>query len=416
MAEVQAQNQAPSRKETNVERWGWYSIGINVLLALINLAVALASGSLAVEAEMVHNVVDLFTAIGVLIGLKLSTRKSKTFPYGLYKIENVITVVLAIMTFVTAYEIAREALSAGTHRATVDAWMLAGIVLATAIPLTFSHFELRAGRAANSPALVADAQEYRAHVFTTGVVLASLVSQWFGLPLDQFAALIIVLAIGRTGWELLSGGMRVLLDASLEAEHLLAIREALAAEPTVTEVKWVTGRNAGRYRFVEAEVALRVQGLDRAEAVTRRMEAKVREAVPHIERVLIHPEPAQRTHRRYAAPLADADGTISKHLGEASYFGFVRVRKVDQAIIERQIVPSPPLHEGKGRGIRMAEWLVGNKIDTVLLAEDLHGKGPAYVFSDAGIEVRKTDAHTLGESIAEQLSSRGDQPQQERVD
>ena len=110
----------PPAQETNVERWGWYSIGINVLLALINLAVALASGSLAVEAEMIHNVVDLFTAIGVLIGLKLSARKSKTFPYGLYKIENVITVVLAMMTFVTAYEIAREALSAQTQQATMN--------------------------------------------------------------------------------------------------------------------------------------------------------------------------------------------------------------------------------------------------------------------------------------------------------
>ena len=93
MVDAHTLQQAQPKQETNIERWGWYSIGINVLLALINLAVALASGSLAVEAEMVHNVVDLFTAIGVLIGLKLSTRKSKAFPYGLYKIENVITVV-----------------------------------------------------------------------------------------------------------------------------------------------------------------------------------------------------------------------------------------------------------------------------------------------------------------------------------
>jgi hypothetical protein len=51
---------------------------------------------------MVHNVVDLLTAIGVLMGLKLSTRKSETFPYGLYKLENVIAVVLAGMIFFTA--------------------------------------------------------------------------------------------------------------------------------------------------------------------------------------------------------------------------------------------------------------------------------------------------------------------------
>ena len=57
----------------NVERWGWYSIAVNVILAAINLVIAAVSGSLAVQAEMVHNLVDLLTAIAVLIGLKLST-------------------------------------------------------------------------------------------------------------------------------------------------------------------------------------------------------------------------------------------------------------------------------------------------------------------------------------------------------
>ncbi len=316
----------------NVERWGWYSIGVNVVLAIVNLVIALASGSLAVEAELVHNLVDMLTAIGVLIGLKLSTRKSKDFPYGLYKLENVITVALAVMIFVTAYEIAQDALFAPPRQATVSLWMLGGVGVATVIPLVFSHFELRAGRAANSPALIADAMEYRAHVFTTGVVFAALLAQWFNFPLDRIAALVIVVAIGKTGWDLLADGMRVLLDASLDADTLLQIREIIAAEPAVAELKWVTGRNAGRFRFVETEVTLRVRELERAEAATRRIEAQIRQAVPHVERVLIHAEPMERTHLRYAAPLADPGGALSEHFGEAPYFALVTVRLADGAV------------------------------------------------------------------------------------
>jgi predicted Fe-Mo cluster-binding NifX family protein len=285
--------------------------------------------------------------------------------------------------------------------------MLAGVIVATAIPLVFSHFELRAGRAANSPALIADAKEYRAHVFTTGVVLASLVSQWFNLPLDRLAALVIVLAIGKTGWELLAGGMRVLLDASLDADQLLSIREILAAEPTVTEVKWATGRNAGRYRFVEAEVALRVQELGKAEAATRRVEAQIRQAVPYVERVLIHAEPAQRTYWRYAFPLADANGTLSEHFGEAPYYALVQVRNADHVVEEQQILANPFLEEEKAKGIRVAEWLVRHKADVVLLKEDLGGKGPVYVFGNAGVEMRTSSAHTLSEAIAEQRGTQG---------
>ena len=51
----------------------------------------------------------------------------------------------------------------------------------------------------------------------------------------------------------------------------------------------------------------------------RHIETQIRQAVPYVERVLIHAEPMERTYLRYAVPLADHDGTISEHLGEAPY-------------------------------------------------------------------------------------------------
>ena len=396
-------SEVASSQATGIERWGWYSIGVNVLLAAINLGVALASGSLAVEAELVHNLVDLLTAIGVLIGLKLSTRKSKAFPYGLYKLENVITVVLAVMTFVTAYEIARGALLAPARQTTVNPWMLAGVVVATAVPLAFSHFELRAGRLANSPAIIADAKEYRAHVFTTGIVFASLLAQMLDLPLDRIAALVIVVAIAKTGWSLLSDGMRVLLDASLDAETLLTIRGIIDAEPMVAEIIWLTGRNAGRFRFVEAQLTLRVHDLLRAESATRHIEQRIRHEVPYVDRVLIHAEPVARTHLRYAVPLADAVGALSRHFGEAPYFALVTVRLADGAAEERRILGNPFLSEEKAKGIRVAEWLVSQKADVVLVSDSLRGRGPVYVFGDAGVVLEETTAGGLDEAIAVEL-------------
>jgi cation diffusion facilitator family transporter len=387
-----------------IQRWGWYSIGINVILAGINMIIATLSGSLAVKAEMVHNLVDLLTAIGVLIGLKLSTRKSKEFPYGLYKMENVVTVGLAGMIFFTAYEIARDALFAPAQETTVDVWMLAGLVVATIVPLVFSHFELRAGREANSPALIADAKEYRAHVFTTGVAFAALLGQQLNFPLDRIAALLIVVAIGKTGWDLLVDGMRVLLDASLDADTLIQIRGIIESEPTVAEIKQVTGRNAGRFRFVEAELVLRVRDFDKADRVTHQIERAICEAVPYVERVLIHAEPMERTHLRYAVPLADPDGTLSSHFGEAPYFALVQVRLSDGVVEEQQILRNPHREVEKAKGIRVAEWLVGLKVDRVLLRELVQGKGPAYVFGDAGVEFVETAAMMLPQALA------GDEP------
>jgi cation diffusion facilitator family transporter len=314
-------------------------------------------------------------------------------------LENVVTVVLAGMIFFTAYEIARDALFTTTHQATVDLWMLGGVIVATIIPLVFSYFELRVGQEANSPALIADAKEYRAHVFTTGTVFAALLGQWFNFPLDRIAALVIVIAIAKTGWDLMKDGMRVLLDASLDAETLFQIREIITADPAVAELKWVTGRNAGRFRFVEAEITLRVHDLEKAKMVTQRIEASIHQAVSYIERVLIHAEPMERTHWRYAVPLTDPQGAVSEHFGEAPYFALVMVRLADGAVEEQQIVENPHKDVEKAKGIQVAEWLIAQKTDVVLLRESLQGKGPVYVFGDAGVEMQETEASTLSAVI-----------------
>jgi cation diffusion facilitator family transporter len=380
----------------------WASIAVNIFLSLLNLAIAAASGSLAVAAEMVHNLVDLVASVAVLAGVKIAERESRHFPYGLYKVENVVAVGVAILIFFTGYEIAREALRGEGGPATVNAWMLAGVALSAIIPLAFSRYEMRVGREINSPSLMADAQEYRAHVFSSGVVFLALVGQMVGFPLDRYAALIIVVLIAKTGWELLVDGMRVLLDASLDADTLEQVRTIIEADPATSEIRSVAGRNAGRYRFLEADVALRVDDLEKAHNVSRRIEKAIRAQVPHVERVRIHYEPQVRSHLRYAVPLADPGGAISSHFGEAPYFALVTVRTADGQVERQEVLPNPHTNVEKAKGIRVGEWLVNLKADVVLLKEDVHGKGPAYVFADAGVQTRLTEATTLAQAIAEQ--------------
>ena len=384
-----------------LERWGWYSIAVNVLLAGLHGLIALRSNSLAVAAELVHNAVDLLTAIAVLVGLKLAARRSKAFPYGLYKVENVVAAGLAVMVFVTAYEVLRHAIGVTHAPVQADDWMLAVLAVTVIVPLVFGHFELRAGRAANSPSLIADALEYRVHVFTTGLAFAALGAERFDVPFDRIAAAIIVVAVVRTGWDLLRDAMRVLLDASLEPDLLAAIRRVIESDATIRDVSWITGRNAGRFRFVEAGVVLRTDEIERAEIVTARIERAVRAQVPHVERVLLHIEPPATPTVRFAIPLADREGAVSGHFGEAPYFAFVAVRHTDGVVVERREEANPHATARRAKGIRVAEWLIIRKIDVVYSREDLRGKGPDYALRDAGIEVVRGKADTLDDAIAE---------------
>jgi cation diffusion facilitator family transporter len=388
-----------------VVRWGWMSIGINILLSAINLEIALASGSLAVTSEMVHNLVDLLAAVVLLIGLKISQRKSKSFPYGLYKIENVVSVLLSMLIFFTGYEIARQALVGSLGPTTVDPWFLVGLAFSAILPMIFSHFELRAAKAANSPSLTASAKEYRVHIFTSGIVFISLVTHYFGLNIDRIAALLVVVFILRTGWELLKDGMRVLLDASLDPDTLAQVRQIIESDQATDQVHSLTGRNSGRYRFLEAEITLRITDLKKAHAASLRIEQAIREKVPYVERVLIHYEPSEPTSIYYAFPVTGPDGNLSDHFGEAPYFELVRV-KLSNAEIDKQEIIQNPYHElAKAKGIRVAEWLLSQKVDKVILREVIQGKGPGYVFNNSGVEVTYTKASTVNQALDE-LSSK----------
>ena len=166
---------------------------------------------------------------------------------------------------------------------------------------------------------------------------------------------------------------------------------------------WRTQRKeTGRYRFLEAEVALRTDDLAKGHAASERIEKAIRDQVPHVERILLHYEPRMRTHLRYAVPLADAAGTVSEHFGEAPYFGLVTVRTSDDQIEHREVLANPHLKVKKAKGIQVGEWLMEFKGDVVLLREDIQGRGPAYVFADAGVETRSTQGKVLSEAIVEQ--------------
>ena len=153
-------------------------------------------------------------------------------------------------------------------------------------------------------------------------------------------------------------------------------------------------RTLSKAHSLEAGVAQRVAD---AELVMRRIETSVRTAVPHVERVLIHIEAPASPYVRYAVPLADREGKVSRHFGEAPFFAFAAARRSDGAIEEQIIVSNPHCAEQKAKGIRVAEWLVTQKIDVVLSREDVSRKGPAYVLGEAGVELRMTDSQTVGD-------------------
>jgi cation diffusion facilitator family transporter len=383
---------------------GIYSLVVNVVLAGVKLVVSFLTGSLALRADAIHSSVDIIGSIALIIGLVIANRKSSRFPYGLYKVENVVTVIISVLLFVSVYKIIVEAFKGETEAELLSGWILGVVGGLALVPYLFSAYEIKVGKKYNSPSLIADGKQFRADILSASIVFFALLAQYFGVPLDRIASGVVAIFIAYAGWGLLSSSMRVLLDASIDSATLSQIRSIIETEPAVISIKDVTGRNSGRYIFVEATVLLRVSDLTKAHQISQRIENKIKETQCCVDRVLIHYEPGTKTRLRYAVPLSNSRGAIGRHFGESPFFGLIDIDTRTNMVVRQETLENPHLGLEKGKGIKVAQFLLSHKPDIVITKEDLTGKGPGYAFTNAGIQTLQTKTQTVAELVEQLLA------------
>lgn len=379
------------------------SLLLNAVLVTVKLILSFVTGSLGLKADAVHSFIDIIGSGALIIGFVISRRKSRSFPYGMYKAENVVSIIISFLLFGTAYEIVYQAIFAPSEVHAFSGWILVLAAALIPVPFLFGRYEVSMGKRYNSPSLVADGKMFTSDVLASTVVFFGLLGQYMQVPVDQVAAIIVAALIVKAGWGILVDGMRVLLDASIDNRSLDTIRAAINNDPAVAEVINVTGRNSGRYVFVEADITLRTSDLERAHQISKRIERLIAQAVANVDHIVIHYEPHHATKIRYAVPLANHEGLISDHFGEAPYFALLDIDILKKNVERTEIIANPRQHVTKGKGLTVANFLVTFKPDIVASRENLAGKGPGYVFADGGIETEETDAHDLGTFIQQYI-------------
>jgi cation diffusion facilitator family transporter len=376
------------------ERIAWLSITVNLALVGIKTTLAFLSGSIAVKADALHSLTDVLSSVIILIGIKISKRSSRTFPYGLYKVENLVALGTSVFIVLAGYEILKKVFSAHLTLPTNIPLTIAGIVATIAIAWIFSRYELKIGLQTGSPSLVADSRHILTDVLSSFVILAALAGSAIGFALDRYAAVVVVLFVGRSALAILMDSVRVLLDASLDHTTLDKIRELVLADSRVLAINELWARNAGRYKFVELDLTLRVKELQKGHRISEELENRIKLEISQIDRILIHYQPQPQKHLTCAIPLAEDKETISAHFGEAPFFRLCSLDRKGCDAVEEQVLANPFVNEEKAKGIKVASWLLEHGMDILVTPLDQSGKGPSFVLGNGGAEIlitRETD-------------------------
>ncbi|MBA7476662.1 Ferrous-iron efflux pump FieF [subsurface metagenome] len=385
--------------ESVILRVALYSLAVNAGLVVAKLGLSIYSGSLALRADGIHSFVDVVASIALIIGVLLSSRKRRDFPYGLYKVENVVSVAIALLIFFTAFEIAAEAVMGDAVALPYSGWVLLAVAAFIPVPYILGTYEVNVGQRYNSPSLIADGRQHRVDVLSSSIVFFALLGQFFGIPLDRIAAVIVAFFIVRAGWGILKDSMRTLLDASVDYDTLNEIRTIILSDPMVSSIKRIAGRNSGRYIFVEAMVEMAASDFEKAHRASERIEQNIRHQVQNVERVLIHYEPEKKTRLRYAVPLKGREGSVSDHFGEAPYFAILDFDIENNRFERQDIISNPFTDVEKRKGGQVAEMLLAQEPDVVFVHHSLSGRAAGYALEAAGVEMRVTSAASLAEVI-----------------
>jgi cation diffusion facilitator family transporter len=376
-----------------------YATILNSVLVFIKGGLAIFSGSTAILTETIHSLTDVIGNLTVLIGITISAKKSPNFPWGLYKVENIAAIISAFFIFLMAYEIGRDTLLYGTKEIrSINVSIIAMLLMI--IPVySFFRYEKKKAAELNSPSLKADAKHWITDIASMGVVIGGLAGTLVYPYADKIAAIIVIIFILRAGFGILKDSMKSLLDASVDNITLNKIRETVDSFKEVEKITALNARNSGRFIFVNLDLRLSVKRLKDAHQISNAIEKAIRKEIHFVERVIIHYEPEKKDYVRYAVPLADEDGEISGHFGGAPFIALWDERFSDAAVVFREIVGNPFIRIEKGKGIRLAEFLVDRGVEVAYVKERFEGKGPEYVFSNAEVAVRITDLKLLEELI-----------------
>jgi cation diffusion facilitator family transporter len=268
-----------------------FSILINTLLSLIKIVGGKFSGSAALMADGVHSLSDLAASLSVYAGIIISNKKSEAFPMGLYKVENLVALVSAFAIFFAGYEIAKDVFFGEAILIKNLPIALLAIGLTVAITYLYSRWEKKMAIELNSPSLMADAEHIKSDFYTALVVLVGVLGQYFGFPMvEKLAVAVVVYFIFHSGFEILKDAIKVLLDASVDAQTLQDVQKILDNEEMIEKVIHLYGRNAGSFQFLQLDLKLNTDSLKEAHNFAHTLEDKIKQQMPFVEKVIIHYE------------------------------------------------------------------------------------------------------------------------------
>jgi cation diffusion facilitator family transporter len=230
------------------------AIGLAVT-GVIELLLAIVTGSVGLLGDAIHNLSDVTTSAVVFLGFRLSKRPpTERYPYGLERAEDLAGIGIAVVIWASAafagYESIHKLIDHGhtTHIGVGIAGAIVGIIGNQVV----ARYKLVVGQRIGSATLIADARHSWLDALSSAGALVGLIAVGLGQSWgDPVAGLAITAFICHVGYEVTSDVVHRLADG-VDPEIIQAAEAAAGSVPGVIHAH-ARARWTGRTLRVELE-------------------------------------------------------------------------------------------------------------------------------------------------------------------
>lgn len=264
----------------------WLALATLSITTILQVVIYIASGSVALLADTVHNLGDALNSVPLLIAFYLARRlATRRYTYGFGRAEDIAGILIVVSIAFSAGYIMVESIQKliNPQPLTDLPWVAAAALIGFAGNELVALMQIRVGRQIGSDAMIADGQHARVDGLTSLAVLVAVFGTWVGLPvLDPIIGIVIAVAIIGITWNATKAVWYRLMDAvdpgiidrlEHDAGHIEGVRQVRGLR-----AHWV-GHRLYAEMVIEVDAAL---SLVESRTMVDQVQQAARQAVPHL--------------------------------------------------------------------------------------------------------------------------------------
>jgi len=239
------------------EHVGNINLFANIGLFIIKFIGGVFGRSQALIADAMHSTSDIVVSLLVVAGLKITgAPPDDDHQWGHGNIEYIVSAIIGVLllfagTMITIMAIISMFEGVVSQPGILAVW--AALISVVSNEIMFRH-SMCIGKQMESPAMIANAWEKRADVYSSLAALIGVFGARLGYSfLDPVAAIVVGYMIGKTAIITLISAIKGITDAAVGGEALTKIRYILSKESGIKNITSLRARKIGQKIWIDLE-------------------------------------------------------------------------------------------------------------------------------------------------------------------